>query len=144
MSTPTNSTDGTTTAATIATIKDDSITKDDSPTKDAAELLSDCEKALRANLQAQRDILNAIMDANHVIGMARCDAETALFDAEDALLRAADPDLMRRTAEIIDVLVHGDDDMSDSEQGIGDFPQVLEKVLALRRRLGLPIVGEDD
>ena len=69
--------------------------------------------------------------------------QRALYDAEDALLRAADPDLMRRVSEILDVLVYGDDDMSDTERGIGDFKEVLKKVLALRRRIGLPVESDD-
>ena len=89
-------------------------------------------------------IANSIhkQDADDVVSQARADAKTALFDAEDALLRAADPKLMQRVAEIIDISVHGDDDMTDKEKGIGDFEEVLAKVLALRRRLGLPVDGE--
>ena len=63
-----------------------------------------------------------------------------MFDAEDALLRAADPDLMERVAEIVEILVFGDDDADDRERGIEDYEDVLKKVLALRRRIGLPVL----
>ncbi|KZV65098.1 hypothetical protein PENSPDRAFT_737912 [Peniophora sp. CONT] len=119
-------------------------TANDATPTTSIDTLDNLLKTLESTLEAERAALNAIIEADHVISLARSDAELALYDAEDALLRAADPVLMARVAEMIEIMIYGDDDMSDTERGMGDFPEVLEKVLALRRRLGLPVEGESE
>lgn len=70
------------------------------------------------------------------------------WDEEDEMLYAADPELMTRVKEIIRILTSDDDDIADEfedeEEELSDFNEVHAKVLALRRRLGLPILTLDE
>ena len=65
-------------------------------------------------------------------------------DEEDAMLFAADPVLMARAHEIIRILSADPDDVEEEEEHLDDFPEVHARVLALRRRLGLPILKLDE
>ena len=42
------------------------------------------------------------------------------FDSEDAIMAIIEPALMKRVKEILYIQVHGDDDSTDKENGIGD------------------------
>ncbi|VDC02824.1 unnamed protein product [Peniophora sp. CBMAI 1063] len=70
------------------------------------------------------------------------------WDEEDEMLYAADPELMTRVKEIIRILTSDEDDIADEfedeEEELSDFVEVHAKVIALRRRLGLPIITLDE
>lgn len=66
------------------------------------------------------------------------------LDEEDEMLFKADPDLMTRVKEIIRILSADPDDVEEEEGKLNDFAEVHAKVIALRRRLGLPIITLDE
>ncbi|KZV67508.1 hypothetical protein PENSPDRAFT_688037 [Peniophora sp. CONT] len=66
------------------------------------------------------------------------------LDEEDAMLFKADPELMKRAHEIIRILSADPDDVEEEEEHLDDFGDVHARVIALRRRLGLPIINNEE
>lgn len=81
--------------------------------------------------------LQSTVDAlRHIPVMIRNPSE----DEEDMVLFKADPVLMTRANEIIRILSADPDNVEEEEAELDYFEDVHAKVIALRRRLGLPII----